>query len=134
MSCLLEGLGVDPPQNLGPIGGVATFGDFDEAIELANGHGYGLSSAIYTNDPRSAFRFRSAVSAGMVSPGNASPPVMMPASAALENPAKAVARTNRPPAHLLREYICFLPLDIDPLHRPPKSQPATDFTVTPSAA
>ena len=30
----------------------------DEAMALANGHGYGLSSAIYTNDPRSAFRFR----------------------------------------------------------------------------
>ena len=29
-----------------------TFGDFDEAIELANGHGYGLSAAIYTTDPQ----------------------------------------------------------------------------------
>ena len=46
------------------------FGDFDEAIELANGHGYGLSSAIYTNDPKSAFRFRAGVSAGMVSVNN----------------------------------------------------------------
>jgi alpha-ketoglutaric semialdehyde dehydrogenase len=57
-------------ETFGPIVGVASFGDFDEAIELANGHGYGLSSAIYTNDPRSAFRFRSAVSAGMVSVNN----------------------------------------------------------------
>ena len=37
---------------------MARFGDLDEAIELANGHGYGLSSAIYTNDPTHAFRFR----------------------------------------------------------------------------
>jgi aldehyde dehydrogenase (NAD+) len=46
------------------------FADFDEAIELANGHGYGLSSAIYTNDPKSAFQFRERVSAGMVSINN----------------------------------------------------------------
>jgi alpha-ketoglutaric semialdehyde dehydrogenase len=57
-------------ETFGPIVGVAKFGDFDEAIALANGHGYGLSSAIYTNDPRSAFRFRERVSAGMVSVNN----------------------------------------------------------------
>jgi aldehyde dehydrogenase (NAD+) len=57
-------------ETFGPIVGVASFGDFDEAIDLANGHGYGLSSAIYTNDPRSAFRFRERVSAGMVSVNN----------------------------------------------------------------
>jgi acyl-CoA reductase-like NAD-dependent aldehyde dehydrogenase len=49
---------------------VASFADFDEAVELANGHGYGLSSAIYTRDPASAFRFRERVSAGMVSVNN----------------------------------------------------------------
>jgi alpha-ketoglutaric semialdehyde dehydrogenase len=57
-------------ETFGPIVGVMKFGDFDEAIELANGHGYGLSSAIYTNDPKSAFRFRERVSAGMVSINN----------------------------------------------------------------
>ncbi len=57
-------------ETFGPIVGVAEFGDFDEAIDLANGHGYGLSSAIYTNDPRWAFRFRERVSAGMVSVNN----------------------------------------------------------------
>jgi alpha-ketoglutaric semialdehyde dehydrogenase len=57
-------------ETFGPIVGVARFGDLDEAIELANGHGYGLSSAIYTTDPRSAFRFREGVSAGMVSVNN----------------------------------------------------------------
>jgi aldehyde dehydrogenase (NAD+) len=49
---------------------VARFGDLDEAIALANGHGYGLSAAIYTNDPKSAFRFRERVSAGMLSINN----------------------------------------------------------------
>src|SRR5438477_3600142 len=50
--------------------GVASFGDFDEAMMLANGHGYGLSSAIYTRDPLHVFRFRERVSAGMVSVNN----------------------------------------------------------------
>ena len=68
--------GVTPDDDLykyetfGPIVGVTRFGDFDEAMALANGHGYGLSSAIYTNDPRAAFRFRERVSAGMVSINN----------------------------------------------------------------
>jgi acyl-CoA reductase-like NAD-dependent aldehyde dehydrogenase len=57
-------------ETFGPIVGVARFADLDEAIELANGHGYGLSAAIYTNDPQSAFRFRERVSAGMLSINN----------------------------------------------------------------
>src|SRR3954451_21281444 len=71
---LVDGVTIDDEiyrtETFGPIVGVATFGDFDEALELANAHGYGLSSAIYTNDPKSAFRFRSGVSAGMVSVNN----------------------------------------------------------------
>jgi aldehyde dehydrogenase (NAD+) len=50
--------------------GVGRFADLDEAIALSNGHGYGLSSSIYTTDPKSAFRFREGVSAGMVSVNN----------------------------------------------------------------
>jgi acyl-CoA reductase-like NAD-dependent aldehyde dehydrogenase len=57
-------------ETFGPIVGVATFDDFDEAIALANGHGYGLSASIYTNDPKSVFRFRERISAGMVSVNN----------------------------------------------------------------
>ncbi len=57
-------------ETFGPIVGVATFADFDDAIELANAHGYGLSAAIYTTDPRSAFAFRERVTAGMVSVNN----------------------------------------------------------------
>src|SRR5829696_581211 len=57
-------------ETFGPLVGVARFGDFDEAIELANGHGYGLSSAIYTTSPTHAFHFRERISAGMVSINN----------------------------------------------------------------
>ena len=39
-------------------------------MERANGHGYGLSSAIYTTDATLAFRFLELVSAGMVSVNN----------------------------------------------------------------
>ena len=57
-------------ETFGPIVGVASFDDFDEALALANGHGYGLSASIYTNDPKNVFRFRERVSAGMVSVNN----------------------------------------------------------------
>lgn len=57
-------------ETFGPLVGVGTYGSLDEAIELANGHGYGLSAAIYTSDPLTAFRFRERVSAGMVSVNN----------------------------------------------------------------
>jgi aldehyde dehydrogenase (NAD+) len=57
-------------ETFGPIVGVAAFSDFDEAVALANGHGYGLSAAIYTTSPRHAFRFRERCSAGMVSINN----------------------------------------------------------------
>ncbi|MEV4284280.1 aldehyde dehydrogenase family protein [Nonomuraea bangladeshensis] len=57
-------------ETFGPIVGVTTFSTLDEAVELANLPGYGLSSSIYTSDARSAFRFREGVSAGMVSVNN----------------------------------------------------------------
>jgi alpha-ketoglutaric semialdehyde dehydrogenase len=57
-------------ETFGPIVGVTTYQALDEAIELANLPGYGLSSAIYTNDPADAFRFRAGVGAGMVSVNN----------------------------------------------------------------
>ncbi len=68
--------GVTPDDDLykqetfGPIVGVSTFADFDEAVALANGHGYGLSASIYTTNPLDVFRFRERVSAGMVSVNN----------------------------------------------------------------
>lgn len=57
-------------ETFGPIVGVGTYRHLDEAIELANGHGYGLSAAIYTSDPLTVFRFREGVSAGMLSINN----------------------------------------------------------------
>jgi alpha-ketoglutaric semialdehyde dehydrogenase len=57
-------------ETFGPIVGVTTYRDLDEAIELANKPGYGLSSSIYTTSPASAFRFRQGVGAGMVSVNN----------------------------------------------------------------
>ena len=57
-------------ETFGPIVGVARFDDFDDAVELSNAHGYGLSSSIYTTDPKTAFRYRERVSAGMVSVNN----------------------------------------------------------------
>jgi alpha-ketoglutaric semialdehyde dehydrogenase len=57
-------------ETFGPIVGVASFASWEEAVELANGHGYGLSAAIYTSHPAYALRFREQVRAGMVSVNN----------------------------------------------------------------
>lgn len=57
-------------ETFGPIVGVARFETFDEAVALANHHGYGLSAAIYTREAGHAFRFRERVGAGMVSVNN----------------------------------------------------------------
>src|SRR5258708_13336678 len=65
-------------ETFGPLVGVTTYRTLEQAVELANAPGHGLSSSIYTSDAAEAFRFRRGVSAGMVR-GN--------------NP------TSRPPAH-----------------------------------
>ena len=57
-------------ETFGPLVGMGVFDTLDQAIELANGHGYGLSSAIYTSDPKAVWRFRQGISAGMVSVNN----------------------------------------------------------------
>ncbi len=57
-------------ETFGPIVGVTTFSTMAEAVELANRPGYGLSSSIYTTNPKHAFAFREGVSAGMVSINN----------------------------------------------------------------
>jgi aldehyde dehydrogenase (NAD+) len=57
-------------ETFGPLVGITSYEDLDQAIELANAPGYGLSSSIYTTDPTEAFRFRTGVSAGMVSVNN----------------------------------------------------------------
>jgi acyl-CoA reductase-like NAD-dependent aldehyde dehydrogenase len=57
-------------ETFGPIVGVTTYSTFNEAIELANAPGYGLSASIYTNDAKEAFSYRRRISAGMVSINN----------------------------------------------------------------
>jgi len=57
-------------ETFGPIVPVTRFSTFDEAVALANDHGYGLSSAIYTTNPLYALRFRERVTAGMLSVNN----------------------------------------------------------------
>ena len=57
-------------ETFGPLVGMGGFDDLGEVIELANGHGYGLSAAIYTSDPQAVWRFREASSAGMLSVNN----------------------------------------------------------------
>jgi aldehyde dehydrogenase (NAD+) len=71
---IVDGVTIDDEiyrtETFGPIIGVATFTDFDEAMELANRHGYGLSSSIYTTNALHAFRFRERITAGMISVNN----------------------------------------------------------------
>ncbi|MBW4719945.1 aldehyde dehydrogenase family protein [Saccharothrix obliqua] len=57
-------------ETFGPVVGVMPYRTLDEAVELANLPGYGLSSAIYTTDPAKVFAFRAGVGAGMVSVNN----------------------------------------------------------------
>jgi alpha-ketoglutaric semialdehyde dehydrogenase len=57
-------------ETFGPIVGVASYRSFNQALELANAPGYGLSSAIYTSNPKEAFAFAGSVGAGMVSINN----------------------------------------------------------------
>jgi acyl-CoA reductase-like NAD-dependent aldehyde dehydrogenase len=57
-------------ETFGPIVAVTTYRTLDEAVELANLPGYGLSSSIYTTNPTSALRFRQGIGAGMVSVNN----------------------------------------------------------------
>jgi len=57
-------------ETFGPLVGIATYETLTEGIDLANAPGYGLSSSIYTTDPREAFSFRERIGAGMVSINN----------------------------------------------------------------
>jgi alpha-ketoglutaric semialdehyde dehydrogenase len=57
-------------ETFGPIVGLTSYRTIDEAIELADAPGYGLSAAVYTTDPAKAFAFRRGTRAGMVSVNN----------------------------------------------------------------
>ncbi|MQA07799.1 MAG: aldehyde dehydrogenase family protein [Pseudonocardiaceae bacterium] len=71
---IVDGVGPDDElfgnETFGPIIGVCPYDTFDEALELSNAPGYGLSAAIYTNDPRKVFEFRAGSGAGMLSVNN----------------------------------------------------------------
>lgn len=54
-------------ETFGPIVGLTSYRNLEEAVELANRPGYGLSSSIFTGDPVTVRRFRRGIRAGMVS-------------------------------------------------------------------
>lgn len=54
----------------GPTVNLVKVSSFDEAMDLANGHAYGLSSAIFTNDPKLMLEFKENIQAGMSSINN----------------------------------------------------------------
>jgi acyl-CoA reductase-like NAD-dependent aldehyde dehydrogenase len=64
--------GVDPSMSVygeeifGPVLPVASFGDIDEAIALANGTRYGLAAYVWTNDLRTAVRASERLEFGMI--------------------------------------------------------------------
>lgn len=57
-------------ETFGPLFNVMTCRSLEEAIQLANGTGYGLSSAIYTNTPAYVYAWKEEISAGMTSINN----------------------------------------------------------------
>jgi aldehyde dehydrogenase (NAD+) len=57
-------------ETFGPLINVMSYGTIDEAIKLANGTGFGLSSAIYTTHIETAYRFKTEINAGMTSINN----------------------------------------------------------------
>jgi acyl-CoA reductase-like NAD-dependent aldehyde dehydrogenase len=57
-------------ETFGPLVGVMAFRHLDEAVELANAPGYGLSASVYTSSAATAFTFRRGVRAGMISVNN----------------------------------------------------------------
>ncbi|MBI2344110.1 MAG: aldehyde dehydrogenase family protein [Deltaproteobacteria bacterium] len=57
-------------ETFGPLINVMTCRDLDEAIALANGTGYGLSSALYTNTPSYVYHWKEEITAGMTSINN----------------------------------------------------------------
>jgi aldehyde dehydrogenase (NAD+) len=57
-------------ETFGPIFNVMTCRNLDEALKFANGTGYGLSSAIYTNTPAVVYQWKDDINAGMTSINN----------------------------------------------------------------
>lgn len=57
-------------ETFGPLFNILTCASIEDAIKLANGTGYGLSSAIYTNTPAYVYQWKEEIGAGMTSINN----------------------------------------------------------------
>lgn len=57
-------------ETFGPLFNVMTCKNLEEALQLANETGYGLSSAIYTNTPATVYQWKEEITAGMTSINN----------------------------------------------------------------
>jgi acyl-CoA reductase-like NAD-dependent aldehyde dehydrogenase len=54
-------------ETFGPVVNIIEVPDFQAAVDASNAHPYGLSAAIYTNDPKQAWEFVARNRAGMIS-------------------------------------------------------------------
>ncbi len=63
---VLPGMTIAQEEIFGPVVGVISAKDDDEAIEIANGVRYGLSASVFTRDIGRAMRFVDRIEAGMV--------------------------------------------------------------------
>lgn len=61
-----KGMAVYTDEIFGPVLSVVRVPDFEAALTLANGHQYGNSATIFTNNPKFAHKFRNRVATGMV--------------------------------------------------------------------
>lgn len=57
-------------ETFGPMFNVMACQNLEEALRIANGTGYGLSSAIYTNTPANVYQWKEEIGAGMTSINN----------------------------------------------------------------
>ncbi len=60
-------------ETFGPLVGIDTFHEVDEALKKANSTRYGLVSYVYTNDLRTAFKMMEGIQSGTVAINNISP-------------------------------------------------------------
>lgn len=63
---LSKGMEAWNEENFGPLMGYLTVNSEDEAVEIANGSGYGLSASIFTKDLRRGFALAKRLETGYV--------------------------------------------------------------------
>ena len=81
-------------ETFGPLVGVARFERFDEAMELANAHGYGLSSAIYTTSGAARLRASASRSRPAWSRSTTPPPAPRRTCRSAATASRATARAS----------------------------------------